>query len=69
MFSQAAVIVYLNAQTAMMMVEMEGMKAENQQRAFCGQPMTYDDREFKALQERYPMLCDNAIVHAFREVQ
>ena len=44
---------YINSQVACALIEMEGMKAENMQRAHLGQSMAYSDTSFIALIERY----------------
>lgn len=54
---------FINAQTAMMQVELGGMIAENQHRMNCGNSIAYGEEAFIELQKRFePVLGYNALV-------
>ena len=52
-------IVYMQAQIASALIEMEGMKAENMSRSHNGEAMAYGEGEFFALIDKH-MLGHNA---------
>ena len=54
---------FINAQTAMMRAEMEGMLAENQYRMTCGNSPAYGEEAFIELRQRYePILGYNSLI-------
>jgi len=44
---------YVFAQAVCALAEIEGMKAENRQREYCGNAMAYADSDFLAVIEKY----------------
>ena len=55
---------YVNAQTIAARAEVEGMVAENQQRAACGNAMAFDGADFETVIEKYG-LHHNALIALF----
>lgn len=54
---------FINAQTAMMNAEIQGMLAENQHRLDCGNSIAYGADAFMEVQSRFdPVLGYNALV-------
>ena len=58
---------YVNAQTALMLVELEAMKSENQARAFTNAAPAYPEIAFHTLQEKYGFLQHNALYGFFQQ--
>jgi len=59
---------YVLAQTACALAEIEGMKAENMQRAVLGQSMAYDEAAFQAVIERYG-IHHNGVITMFNSAE
>jgi len=58
----------IQAQTAMMLCEMEGMIAENQHRLSCGESVAYGEDAFLLLRNSYePTLGINALIAFMRD--
>jgi hypothetical protein len=55
---------YVFAQAVCALAEVEGMKAENRQREYCGNAMAYGYEEFMAVIERYG-IHHNAVCNFF----
>jgi hypothetical protein len=58
---------FINAQTALLRAETEGMVAENQHRVSHGLSIAYGSDEFDALTKRYEHLGYNALCVFFTE--
>lgn len=57
---------YIQAQTACALIEMEGMKAENQHRITRGETIAYDGEAFMAIIEKYG-IHNNGVIGFFHE--
>jgi hypothetical protein len=55
------------AQAALMLVELEAMKAENQARAHANAAPAYPEAAFHTLHEKYGFLYHNALYTLFQE--
>ena len=66
MMDQASKIVYINSQIACFVAEIEGMKAENAERALAGFSPAYTHKEFVELPAQYG-LSHNQVVQFLSE--
>lgn len=53
--------VYIQGQVTCALIEMEGMKAENQQRLIEGKSLAYTEKQFNSLIEKY-CISHNAVL-------
>lgn len=58
---------FVNAQTALLLAEIEGMKAENRHRIDCGHSIAHGDDEFAALIKSYEHLGYNNLIEFFAD--
>lgn len=59
---------FINTQSVMMLCEIQGMNAENQQRAILGESVAYWEDSFQDVSQKYNgILGYNAIIDFFRD--